>query len=126
MSIDLYKIDTSTKRFFEDLAQQIRTAKQSVFEFANRTLVDLYWQIGKEISRKVNEAEWGKGVVSQLAEFIAREIPDAKGFSDKNLWRMKQFYELYSSDEKLSPLVRELSWTQNITIMSRYMNYEFE
>jgi len=109
MSTDLYNIDTSTKRVFENLAQQIRTAKQSVFEFANRTLVDLYWQIGKEISRKVNEAEWGKGVVSQLAEFIAREIPDAKGFSDKNLWRMKQFYELYSSDEKLSPLVRDLA-----------------
>lgn len=119
MSTDLYKIDTSTKSVFESLAQQIRTAKQSVYEFANRTLVDLYWQIGKVISRKVNEAEWGKGVVSQLAEFIAREIPDVKGFSDKNLWRMKQFYELYSSDEKLSPLVRELSWTQNITIMSR-------
>lgn len=119
MSADILKIDTSNKEVFEFLIQRIRTARQSAFEFANRTLVDLYWQIGREISKRVKEAGWGKSVVAQLAEYIAKELPDVKGFSDKNLWRMKQFYELYSSNEKLSPMVRELSWTQNITIMSR-------
>jgi hypothetical protein len=42
-------------------------------------------------------------VVKQLAEYIEKNSPDVKGFSDKNLWRMKQFYETYcDSDEKLS------------------------
>jgi len=40
-----------------------------------------------------------------------------KGFSPQNIWRMKQFYELYKGNEKLSPLVREISWTNNILIM---------
>ena len=119
MNTEISNIDATTKDVFEFLAQRIRAARQTVFEVANRTLVDLYWQIGQVISIKVKEAGWGKGVVTQLAAYIATEITDAKGFSDKNLWRMKQFYELYSSDEKLSPVVRELSWTHNITIMSR-------
>ena len=119
MNTEISNINTPTKDVFEFLAQRIRAARQTVFEVANRTLVDLYWQIGQVISIKVKESGWGKGVVTQLAAYIATEIADAKGFSDKNLWRMKQFYEMYSSDEKLSPAVRELSWTHNITIMSR-------
>ncbi len=62
---------------------------------------------------------WGKGVVAKLARYIAHADPTIKGFSDKNLWRMKQFYEVYQGDEELSPLVRELPWTHNTTIFSR-------
>jgi len=64
----------------------------------------------------------GEGVVRQLTEYISHNAPDLKGFSDKNLWRMKQFYELYAADVKLSPLVREISWTHNMLIMSRCHN----
>ncbi len=47
-------------------------------------------------------------------------MPDVKGFSNKNLWRMKQFFETYSPlDEKLSPLVRQISWSNNLLILSR-------
>lgn len=115
-------IEQSTKKEFKKLANQIRIARQSVFESANRTLIELYWTIGCSISENVKSAGWGKGVVSNLAAYIAKELPDVKGFSDKNLWRMKQFYELYASNEKLSPLVRELPWTHNLIIMSRCKN----
>ena len=65
-------------------------------------------------------SEWGDGVVKQLADYIERNSPEVKGFSDKNLWRMKQFYETYKdADEKLSPLVRQISWTNNLILMSR-------
>ena len=42
-----------------------------------------------------------------------------RGFSVRNLWRMKQFYETYHALPKLTPLVTELSWTHNLLIMSR-------
>ena len=61
----------------------------------------------------------GKKVVTDLAQYIAQQDPELKGFSDKNLWRMKQFFETYQGNEKLSPLVRELSWTHNTIIFSR-------
>ena len=104
---------------FGQVLQLIRQTRQNLFAQANTTLMELYWHIGKIISEKVRSAAWGKGVVTALADYIARTDPDVKGFSDKNLWRMKQFYETYCNDEKLSPLVRELSWTLNTIIFSR-------
>jgi hypothetical protein len=47
--------------------------------------------VGEYISRRINSAEWGDAVVSQLAEYLQKNEPELKGFSDKNLWRMKQF-----------------------------------
>ena len=60
----------------------------------------------------------------ELAKYIQQNEPDIKGFSDKNLWRMKQFYETYKDFPKLSPLVREISWTHNMLIFSRCKTVE--
>lgn len=104
---------------FENIVLMIKQAHIRAYSSVNRELIDLYYSIGKYISEKVSESEWGKGVVKQLAEYILKTNPNISGFSDKNLWRMKQFYETYKDDEKLSPLVRELSWTNNLIIFSR-------
>lgn len=64
-------------------------------------------------------AEWGEGVVSQLAAYLAQTQPGLRGFTRPNLFRMRQFYEAYRNDEKVSPLVRQLPWTQNLTILSQ-------
>lgn len=109
---------------FVTVLNHIKEAKQKVYSQINRSLLDIYWEIGKTISQKVKQEEWGKSVVSELAKFIIQNDPTAKGFSDKNLWRMKQFYETYSNDEKLAPLVRELPWTHNMIIFSRCKSEE--
>ncbi|WP_427501810.1 PDDEXK nuclease domain-containing protein (plasmid) [Methylomonas sp. MED-D] len=104
---------------FSEVLQHIYQARHKIFSQANTALIDLYWQIGLTISRKVQSEAWGKGVVTELADYISVNAPDVKGFSDKNLWRMKQFYETYQADEKLSALVRELPWSHNLAIFSR-------
>lgn len=109
----------TTQQDFREVLQQIQQARQTVFAQVNTALIDLYWHIGKTISHKVQTQAWGKGVVSELARYIAQSDPSIKGFSDKNLWRMKQFYETYHADETLMPLVRELPWTHNMIILSR-------
>lgn len=63
-------------------------------------------------------------MVTELANFIQTQEPEIKGFSDKNIWRMKQFYETYKNFPKLSPLVREISWTNNLLIFSRCKTIE--
>jgi predicted nuclease of restriction endonuclease-like (RecB) superfamily len=63
-------------------------------------------------------------VVSELAIYIQQNEPDLKGFSDKNIWRMKQFYESYRDYPKLSPLVREISWSHNLAIFTRCKSVE--
>jgi predicted nuclease of restriction endonuclease-like (RecB) superfamily len=109
---------------FSGVLKQIQESRQKVFVHINTALIDLYWQIGQTISQKVSSESWGKSVVSELANYITQNAPEIKGFSDKNLWRMKQFYETYQSDPKLSPLVRELPWTHNTIIFSRCKSAE--
>jgi len=58
-------------------------------------------------------------VVENLAKNLRAEFPGIGGFSAANLWRIKQFYEAYARDEKLAPLVREISWTKNLAILER-------
>src|SRR5690606_28104238 len=83
-----------------------------------------YWLIGEYIFKRVENVEWGQAIVEQLAEFIQQTEPDLKGYSNKNLWRMKQFYEAYKDVPKLSTLLREISWSHNLAIFSRCKTVE--
>lgn len=112
-------VTPNTPPVFCEVLQHIQQARQTIFTQANTALIDLYWLIGKTISHKVQSEAWGKGVVTELAHYIAHNAPDIKGFSDKNLWRMKQFYETYQADEKLASLVRAVPWSHNLAIVSR-------
>jgi predicted nuclease of restriction endonuclease-like (RecB) superfamily len=104
---------------FGEVMDLIQAARQRAFQAVNTTLIDLYWQIGEHISRKIATAEWGAGVVGQLAAHIAKAYPGLRGFTRPNLFRMRQFYEAYRDDQVVSPLVRQLPWTHNLIILSQ-------
>jgi predicted nuclease of restriction endonuclease-like (RecB) superfamily len=101
---------------FTDIVQLIKQSRTNAIRAINAELINLYWNIGEYISNKIKKSEWGDSVVTELARFIQQNEPELKGFSDKNIWRMKQFFETYKDFPKLSPLVREISWTHNILI----------
>ena len=103
---------------FEEVLALIDAARSRAVAAVNHELVDLYWQIGEYISRKIESAAWGDGVVEQLAAHIAQKYPTLHGFNRRNLFRMRQFYETYRGDEKVSPLVTQLPWTHNLLILS--------
>lgn len=104
---------------FSEIASLIKQARINAIKVVNSELINLYWNIGQYISLKVEQAEWGQSVVKDLAIYIQNNEPDIKGFSDKNLWRMKQFYDAYKDFPKLSTLLREISWSHNLAIFSR-------
>jgi predicted nuclease of restriction endonuclease-like (RecB) superfamily len=104
---------------FDEVLRLIDAARARAFSAVNKELIDLYWQVGEYISRKLASTAWGEGVVQQLADHIAQTHPDLKGFTRRNLFRMRQFYETYVGDEKVSPLVTQLPWTHNLLILSR-------
>lgn len=104
---------------FLDIVKFIKESRFKAFKIINTELIELYWNIGEYISKKVESSEWGQSVVKDLAEYIQKNESDLKGFSDKNLWRMKQFYESYSTHPKLSTVLREISWSHNLAIFSR-------
>ena len=84
------------------------------YRLADCRLVLLYWEIGKSVSEK-----WGKSVVEQLSKDLQTEFPVIRGFSTRNIWRMKTFYEVYNTNEKLTPLVAEIGWVQNCLIIEK-------
>ncbi|MDN3602892.1 PDDEXK nuclease domain-containing protein [Belliella kenyensis] len=109
---------------FTDIIQLIKQSRTNAIKAVNAELINLYWNIGEYISKKIEQSEWGDSVVTELAKFIQVHEPEIKGFSDKNIWRMKQFYETYKDLPKLSTLLREISWSHNLAIFSRCKNNE--
>lgn len=104
---------------FTDIIQLIKQSRTNAIRAVNAELINLYWRIGEHISNKIEQSEWGNSVVSELAKYIQKTEPELKGFSDKNIWRMKQFYETYKDFPKLSTMLREISWSHNLAIFSR-------
>jgi predicted nuclease of restriction endonuclease-like (RecB) superfamily len=104
---------------FAVVIKLIKQSQSKAIKAVNAELIDLYWNVGKFISKKLEKSEWGDSVVSELADYIKKNEPAVKGFSDKNIWRMKQFYETYKNFPKLSTMLREISWSHNLAIFSR-------
>ena len=117
MNSDKINIASDSTDDFEKVVSIIESAKENAFRAVNRELITMYWDIGCYISENATGKNWGKSVVQEFSKFIQSRFVGIKGFSPQNIWRMKQFYETYAGNEKLSPLVRELSWTNNLLIM---------
>jgi predicted nuclease of restriction endonuclease-like (RecB) superfamily len=109
---------------FAVVIKLIKQSQSKAIKAVNAELIDLYWNVGKFISKKLEKSEWGDSVVSELADYIKKNEPAVKGFSDKNIWRMKQFYETYKNFPKLSTMLREISWSHNLAIFSRCKTVE--
>lgn len=104
---------------FEEVLALIEAARRRAHQAINTELVGLYWELGEYISKKIASAEWGDGVVDELAATIARQYPGMRGYTRANLFRMRQFYEAYRGDKKVSPLVRQLPWTHHLIILGQ-------
>lgn len=104
---------------FEEVVALIHASRSRAMSAVNHELVDLYWQVGEYISRKLASAIWGDSVIDQLAAHIAKTRPEIKGFNRRNLFRMRQFFEAYRGNAIVSPLVTQLSWTHNLLILSQ-------
>lgn len=105
--------------FFIEIKNKIRNAQYEAMKIVNTHLIALYWDIGKMIVDKQTNAVWGKSIVENLAKDLQFEFPALQGFSARNLWNMKVFYEEYSENKFLQPLVAEISWTKHMLIMSK-------
>lgn len=112
-------VNTHQDASFADIEQLIAAAKQRAVQAVNITLIELYWNIGERISRKIATAEWGDGVVDELARYLAQTQPGLRGFTRSNLFRMKQFYETYADNEIVAPLVRQIPWAHHLIILGQ-------
>lgn len=118
-SSNVAAVTSATENAFGEVLGLIESARKRAYQAVNTGLIELYWQVGAYISGKLEAAEWGDGVVDQLAQYLAKSQPGLKGFTRSNLFRMRQFYDTYRHDEIVAPLVRQLSWSNNLIILGQ-------
>lgn len=109
---------------FSHILNIINEAKEKVWQQVNHSLITLYWNIGKYVSQKALTEDWGQGIVQELSIYILSKNPIQKGFSARNIWRMKQFYETYQGHENVSALLTEITWTNHLHILSKTKSLE--
>ena len=102
---------------FNEIINLIETRRNNAYKKVNEELISLYWDFGKYISEKINDSNWGDKIVDKLVDFMKKEYPTMKGFTRAGIYRMKQFYETYKDNEIVAPLVRQISWTNNVLIL---------
>lgn len=115
-------LSNSYQPFLQDILSRIQTARYEMLKSVSRQTVLLYRDIGKSVSEKAQTLWRGNAVVEQLSQDLQREFPGIRGFSARNIWNMKNFYEFYAQNEKLQPLVAEIGRTHNCLILEKCKN----
>ncbi|MBD3392205.1 MAG: DUF1016 family protein, partial [Chitinivibrionales bacterium] len=81
--------------FLGEIRERIRSAQVRASFAVNRELIQLYWDVGRLIVSVQDSVGWGKGVIPRLAADIRNDFPELRGFSERNLGRMKAFFAEY-------------------------------
>lgn len=108
--------------FVKEIKGKILQSQYQAMKAVNKELICLNLEIGQSIVVKQEQLGWGKSIVKNLAQDLQKEFPGMKGFSARNLWRMRNFYLEYKDNNKLPPLVAEIGWSHNIIIMEKCKN----
>jgi predicted nuclease of restriction endonuclease-like (RecB) superfamily len=103
----------------ESITSKIRAAQTRAMVAVNHELIGIYREIGQTIHEQQRRAEWGTSVVERLARDLKNSFPGMKGFSSRNLWRMRDFYLSYHENPKLTALLAEISWTHHVYILEK-------
>jgi hypothetical protein len=92
-------------QFITSLKEKIRSAQIKGTIAVNRELIKLYWEIGKDVDEKQEREGWGSHILEKVARELQNEFPGVEGFSRRNMFRMKSFYQAY---EKVPQAVAQL------------------
>lgn len=117
---EIDRTDKAYLNFVREIKSRVVSARITVARAVNREMILLYWDIGKAIVEQQARHRWGNSVVEMLSKDLQAEFPSTTGFSPRNLWDMKRFYETYAAAPPiLRQLVAEIPWGHNILIFQQ-------
>src|SRR5450631_4501465 len=90
-------------RLLTDIKQRIRTAQVRTAMAGNASMLMLYWEIGGVLAERQKKEGWGAAVLPRLATDLHNDLPELKGFSERNLKRMVQFFREYPTLFEFGP-----------------------
>jgi predicted nuclease of restriction endonuclease-like (RecB) superfamily len=100
---ELMKKDTLYSNWIAELKQKYLQQRMKAVVAVNSSLLQFYWNLGKDISEKNLDNKYGSQFYKQLSNDLAAQIPNVKGFSPTNLKYTKYFYELYNQQDVNRP-----------------------
>jgi len=116
-------VDKTYRTWLKSVKQKIKSAQLKAAVSINTQLMELYWELGKDIVHKQNEANWGDAVLDQLALDLKLSFPSMGGFSRRNLYAIRQWYIFYSTENEFVPqAVAQIPWGHNRLIISKTKN----
>src|SRR5689334_4419811 len=102
------------EEFLKDLKGRIQTAQIRAALAVSRELIELYWQIGREIAERQRQRNWGGSVLDRIALDLRKAFPGIEGFSRRNLYRMRALYMAYRDESQFVPqAVAQIPWGHN-------------
>ncbi len=126
------------RRWIISIKQRIQASQLKAAVAVNRELLDLYWYLGEQILEKQKNAQWGEGFMRQMSLDLLDDFPDVKGFSVRNLQRIRRWYQFWTGGEKaglpiapqavaklaaIAPqLVAQIPWGHNAVILEKLKN----
>lgn len=114
--------------WLKEIKQRILKSQIKASIAVNIELLRLYWDLGKNISNKVNKSNWGAHIMEKLSTDLKKLFPDMKGFSRTNLFSIRRWYDFYSQInedfEKVQQLVGQIPWGHNVLIITRIKEIE--
>lgn len=111
VSVKDFRIDADYASWLSEIKRRYISAQIKASIKINTEKLRFNWSVGRDLVMRKAEERWGSGVVEQLSFDLREAFPQEKGFSSRNMWRMKQWYLYFSTteaNEKLSRLVAEL------------------
>ena len=102
------------------LKTKIQSARNKLAFSINSQILELYWEMGRDIAEKQQSSNWGSGFIEQIAEELKHEFPEIKGFSRRNVYAILQWYKFYSAKYQFVPHgVAQIPWGHNLLIISK-------
>lgn len=111
VSVKDFRIDADYAAWLSEIKRRYISAQIKASIKINTEKLRFNWSVGSDLVIRKAEERWGCGVVEQLSLDLKEAFPQEKGFSSRNMWRIKQWYQFFSTteaDEKLPRLMAEL------------------
>ena len=105
--------------FIDEIKKTVFESRLKAAVHANRALVIMYWQIGKLVLQKQQEAGWGAKIIDRLSFDLRQEFPDMKGFSPRNIKYMRKFAEVWDNFEFVQQVVAQIPWKTNLLLLEK-------
>ena len=94
--------------WLKEIKSRYQAIRNRVVMQSNYGALEFNWLLGRDIVQKGAESRWGSGAVNQLSLDLKAAYPDVKGFSVRNLYYMKEWYEFYMADDEHKRILHQL------------------